>query len=105
MFEGGEGRGAASAVLDFCSASAAQQILVGMQPSKDRKTDRAQRGQTREQKFSRVKFSEDGKILIEEDEDEDQQPQGKQGNMPNPAVVIAAAVGDAAMSACMWLRC
>ncbi|OEH76144.1 hypothetical protein cyc_04214 [Cyclospora cayetanensis] len=82
IFEDGDGADASSAVLDFCGVSAAQQILVGMQPRKDRKTENAGRGAKRERKFSQVKVNEDGKIVIEDEEENDgQETQGKQAEM------------------------
>lgn len=77
VFEGADGEEASSAVLDFCGASAAQQILVGMQPAKDRKTAGASRGERREAKFSKVKVNKEGKIVIEEEDEEDDSQQQK----------------------------
>ncbi|KAL8454319.1 hypothetical protein Emag_001478 [Eimeria magna] len=80
VFEGAEGADASSAVLDFCSVNAAQQILVGMHPRKDRKTEQAERGAKRESKFSRVKVNEEGKIVIEEEEEGVEDEKGKSSN-------------------------
>ncbi|KAL8437407.1 hypothetical protein ACSSS7_001002 [Eimeria intestinalis] len=80
VFEGADGADASSAVLDFCSVSAAQQILVGMQPRKDRRTEQAERGAKRERKFSMVKVNEEGKIVIEEEEEDAQDENGTSGS-------------------------
>ena len=64
-------------MLDFCGVSAAQQILVGMQPRKDRRTEKAERGEKRETKFDRLKMNQEGKIIIEEDEEEEQLETGE----------------------------
>ncbi|CDJ27714.1 uncharacterized protein EMH_0092020 [Eimeria mitis] len=72
VFEAADGVDATSAVLDFCGVSAARQILVGMQPQKDRKTHAAARGIKRETKFSLLPLDETGKIIIQEEEEEEQ---------------------------------
>ena len=71
VFEEGDGCDASSAVLDFCGVSAAQQVLVGLQPRKDRKTDKAARGIKRQTKFSSLPLDDSGKIIIPEDEEEE----------------------------------
>lgn len=76
MFEGFEGSTASLGVLDFCGRSAAQQILLRSHPTKDRKTEAAGRGETRENRFESVKVNGDGKIVIEEGEEQ----QEKTGN-------------------------
>lgn len=50
---------------------------MGMQPRKDRRTEKAERGEKRETKFDRLKMNQEGKIIIEEDEEEEQLETGE----------------------------